>query len=180
MTAGRRGTPSRVFQHWATMHMVDNFWAACAHTHALPNTMRTYNTVSRTVQAVGISWFTKKQNRLIVGATTYFLPPDDFQLQLPRHVLTLLLKLFHLLLGLPHFLLEDIQEVAALRRLCHDDTQLWLYRGLVSHTHRCIHQGCQELVSEKRQTLFLKTAKFWILLNKLLGEKGQPLNNPRL
>ena len=50
---------------------------------------------------------------------TYFLAAGDLHLQLAGHVLGLLLVLLHLLLGLPHLLLEDIQEVAALH-LGHD------------------------------------------------------------
>ena len=45
---------------------------------------------------------------------THFFPPHDFDLQLPLHVLALLLVLFHLFFGLPHFLLEDIQDVGSL------------------------------------------------------------------
>ena len=48
------------------------------------------------------------------GSVTYFLAATDLHLELPAHVLGLLLVLLHLLLGLPHLLLEDIQEVAAL------------------------------------------------------------------
>ena len=48
------------------------------------------------------------------GSVTYFLAATDLHLELPAHVLRLLLVLLHLLLGLPHLLLEDIQEVAAL------------------------------------------------------------------
>ena len=48
------------------------------------------------------------------GCVTYFLAATDLHLELPAHVLGLLLVLFHLLLGLPHLLLEDIQEIAAL------------------------------------------------------------------
>ena len=51
-------------------------------------------------------------------SVTYFLAATDLHLELPAHVLRLLLVLLHLLLGLPHLLLEDIQEVAALH-CCH-------------------------------------------------------------
>ena len=47
-------------------------------------------------------------------SVTYFLTATDLHLELPAHVLGLLLVLLHLLLGLPHLLLEDIQEIAAL------------------------------------------------------------------
>ena len=50
---------------------------------------------------------------------TYFLAAGDLHLQLAGHVLGLLLVLLHLLLGLPHLLLEDIEKVATLD-LCHD------------------------------------------------------------
>ena len=55
---------------------------------------------------------------------TYFLAAGDLHLQLAGHVLGLLLVLLHLLLGLPHLLLEDIQEVAALH-LGHDAGGWW-------------------------------------------------------
>ena len=47
-------------------------------------------------------------------SVTYFLAATDLHLELPAHVLRLLLVLLHLLLGLPHLLLEDIKEIAAL------------------------------------------------------------------
>ena len=45
---------------------------------------------------------------------THFLPPHDLDLQLALRVLVVLLVLLHLLLGLPHLLLEHIQDVASL------------------------------------------------------------------
>ena len=51
--------------------------------------------------------------------STYFFTTADLHLEFPSHVLRLLLILLHLLLGLPHLLLEDIEKVAALH-LCHD------------------------------------------------------------
>ena len=47
-------------------------------------------------------------------SVTYFLAATDLHLELPAHVLGLLLVLLHFLLGLPHLLLEDIKEIAAL------------------------------------------------------------------
>ena len=47
-------------------------------------------------------------------SVTYFLAATDLHLELPAHVLRLLLVLLHLLFGLPHLLLEDIKEIAAL------------------------------------------------------------------
>ena len=44
----------------------------------------------------------------------HLLTPANLHLELPRHVLALLLVLLHLLLGLPHLLLEDIQQVVSL------------------------------------------------------------------
>ena len=40
-------------------------------------------------------------------------------------------------------------------------------------------QGCHEIVNERPNSV-LKKAKFWILLNKLLGKKGQTQNKLRL
>ena len=59
-----------------------------------------------------------RPNSLSVSPT-YFLTATDLNLELPGHVLGLLFVLLHLLLGLPHLLLEDIEKVATLD-LCHD------------------------------------------------------------
>ena len=45
---------------------------------------------------------------------THLLAPADLDLELASHVLALLLVLLHLLLRLPHLLLEDVEEVVAL------------------------------------------------------------------
>ena len=56
---------------------------------------------------------------IISNCQTYFFTTTDLNLEFPSHVLRLLLILLHLLLGLPHLLLEDIEKVATLD-LCHD------------------------------------------------------------
>ena len=42
------------------------------------------------------------------------------------------------------------------------------------------YSGLPDACERKRPNTVLKEAKFWILLNKLLGKKGQTLNKPRL
>ena len=79
------------------------------------------------LQQVGAGWLGPDWN-IFFTDTTYFLSPGDLNLELPGHVLGLLLVPLHLLLGLPHLLLEDIQEIAALYlghvALLDSDTQL--------------------------------------------------------
>ena len=58
---------------------------------------------------------------------THLLAPANLHLELPRHVLALLLVLLHLLLRLPHLLLEDIEEVVSLH-LCHPGCCCWCGR----------------------------------------------------
>ena len=50
---------------------------------------------------------------------THFLPAHDFDLQLALEVVLLLLVLLHLFLGLPHLLLEHVQDVGPLHRSRH-------------------------------------------------------------
>merc|ERR1719291_846466 len=59
--------------------------------------------------------------------TLGLLAPANLHLELPRHVLALLLVLLHLLLRLPHLLLEDIEEVVSLH-LCHPGCCCWCGR----------------------------------------------------
>ena len=69
--------------------------------------------------------------------------------------------------------LDDIHEIAtAFYKRRHHHHRIAAQH--LRHSHmRLFKQGCQELVTEKGQTLFQKKAKFWILLNKLLEKKAK-------
>ena len=60
---------------------------------------------------------------------THLLAPANLNLELPGHVLALLLVLLHLLLGLAHLLLEHVKNVAALHRVRHDVRHVAAGRG---------------------------------------------------
>ena len=56
----------------------------------------------------------KDRDGMDMEQLTHFFSPHDLDLKLPLHVFALFFVLFHLLFGLPHFLLEDIQDVGTL------------------------------------------------------------------
>ena len=59
-------------------------------------------------------WLNKFMANYQKSIKTYFLSSHDLHLQFPLDIIAFFLKFFRLLLGCPHFLLEDIQDVRAL------------------------------------------------------------------